>query len=332
MKKFIITISLSIVIPLLLLAGIYIWTDPFRCIRKFDMYDIDAVNREYLSTELFLRNNSTYHYNSFIFASSRGMALNTYQWKQYLPEGAHPFLFQAWSETITGIELKIEYLTKHNIPIDNAIILLDIPGSFDRNQLPEDAMTMKHYVFTGDSKFTYNVKQYFNYIQSPSLMCRYVEKTILNNKEVFFSDTITNDFYDTNRYNYVELPPQDSMNICSELTKRSFIEKVEHLANMEAGISEPLIIEQYESQLRHIQSLLAANSADYHIVIAPTYCYTNTAINPEDLNKLQVIFGQERIHNYTGENEWTIDYNNFADPNHFGLRVGYLIIEDIYKH
>ena len=87
MKRFIITISLSIVIPLILLAGIYIWTDPFRCVHPFDINDVDATNREYLSTELFLRNYPTYHYNSFIFASSRGGGLNTYQWKQYLPEG-----------------------------------------------------------------------------------------------------------------------------------------------------------------------------------------------------------------------------------------------------
>ena len=316
----------------MLLAGIYLWTDPFRCIHVFDINDIDAVNREYLSTELFLRNNPTYHYNSFIFSSSRGMSLNTYQWKQYLPEGAQPFLFQAWSESITGVELKIEYLTQHDIPIDNALILLDIPGSFAKNQLPKDAMTMKHYVFTGDSKFTYNVKQYANFIQSPSLWVRYIKKAIKNEKECFFSDTITNDFYDTNRFDYTETPNQDSLNLCSDLTKKTFIQQVEHLTARVVTVSEPLITDAFYQQMQHIREMLDKCGTDYYVVITPVYCYTNPVINPNDLDKLQEIFGRVRVHNYTGENEWTIDYNNFADPNHFGLRVGYLIIEDIYKH
>ena len=330
MKRFLITISLVIIIPLILLAGIYIWTDPFRCIHDFDISDIDATNREYLSTELFLRNEPIYHYNSFIFSSSRGMSLNTYQWKQYLPEGAQPFLFQAWSESITGVELKIKYLTEHDIPIDNALILLDIPGSFASKQLPMDAMTMKHYIYTGDAKYVYNVKQYVNFIQSPSTWVRYVKKAIKGERIAFFSDTITNDFYDTNRYNYTDLPVQDSLNLCSELTKRTFIQQVEHLTEKKVTESEPLITSQYEKKMRHIRDMLEKCGGDYHIVITPAYCYTHLAINQEDLLKLQDVFGAEQVHDYTGENEWTRDYNNFADPNHFGRRVGFMMIEDIY--
>jgi hypothetical protein len=259
------------------------------------------------------------------------MSLNTYQWKLYLPAGAQPFLFQAWSESITGIELKIKYITQHDIPIDNALILLDIPGSFDKSQLPMDAMTMKHYVFIGDSKFTYNVKQYANFIQSPSLVYRYVKKAVLRNKEVFFSDTITNDYFDTNQFNYTDLPVQDSLNLCSELTKRTFIQQVERQTDRVVTVSEPLITKQFEQQMQHIKEMLDKCGTDYHIVITPAYCYTNPAINPKDMKKLQKIFSEERVHDYTGENEWTSDYNNFADPNHFGRRVGYLIIEDIYK-
>ena len=70
MKRFIIAILLFVAIPFVLLVGIYVWTDPFRCIHAFDINDVDATNREYLSTELFRRNEPTYHYDSFIFSSS----------------------------------------------------------------------------------------------------------------------------------------------------------------------------------------------------------------------------------------------------------------------
>lgn len=330
MKRFILTILLFIAIPLMLLVGIYVWADPFRCIHAFDINDIDITNREYLSTELFLRNEPTCHYNSFIFASSRGGGMNTYQWKKYLPEGAQPFLFQAWSETVTGIELKLEYLSEHHIPIDNALILIDIPGAFKKEQLPYEALSLKHYLFTGKSKFEYNVVQFWNFIQKPSLWSQCIQKKMRGTKIVCESDTITNDWESKNQFNYTELPLQDSLRNCSEMTRHTFLEKIKH-ANGVVEESEPLITNCFEKQLRHIRAMLDANHTDYHIIITPAPCYTNPTINPNDLAILQSIFGIERVHDYSGKNEFTEDYNNFSDPGHFGLRVGYLIVEEIYN-
>lgn len=330
MKKFITTILLFITIPLVLLAGIYVWTDPFKCIHTFNINDVDATNREYFSTELFLRNEPTYHYNSFIFASSRGGGINTYQWKQYLPEGAQPFLFQAWSESLTGIELKMNYLNEHNIPIDNALILIDIPGTFKKDQLPHEALSLKHYMFTGHSKFEYNAAQFWNFIQKPSLWNQSIKKRLHGTKLACESDTITNDWEATNKNKFAELPPQDSLKNCTEMTRRTFFAKMEHV-NGEVEKSEPLINEQFEEQLCHIRAIMDENHTDYHIIVTPAPCYTNPAINPQDLSILQEVFGEERVHDYSGKNEMTEDYNNFSDPGHFGLRVGYMIIEDIYK-
>lgn len=330
MKRFVITILLFIAIPLILLAGMYLWTDPFRCMHAFDINDVDDTNREYLSTELFLRNESMYHYNSFIFSSSRGGGMNTYQWKQYLQEGTQPFVFQAWSESLTGIELKLEYLSEHRVPIDNALILIDIPGTFKEEQLPHEALSLKHYMFTGQSTFEYNAVQFFNFIQKPSLWVNSAKNKIIGVRKPCTSDTITNDWEATNRYNYTELPPQDSLKNCSAMTRKTFFAKWEH-ANKDVDVSEQLINESYEKQLRHIRAILDANHTDYHIIVTPAPCYLNPAINPNDLDILQEVFGAERVHDYSGKNDYTEDYNNFSDPGHFGLRVGYQIIEDIYK-
>ena len=329
MKRFVITILLFLAIPLITLVGLYLWTDPFRCLHAFDINDVDDTNREYLSTELFLRNEPTYHYNSFIFASSRGGGMNTYQWKQYLPEGAQPFLFQAWSETVTGIELKLKYLSKHQVPIDNALLLFDIPGTFKKEQLPHEALSLKHYIFTGHSKFEYNVVQFCNFIQKPSLWVSSVKNQFKGVKKPCASDTITNDWEYTNKDYYTEIPPQDSLKQCSKIGRKTFMAEIAR-SKEKLSISELLITKQYEEQLRHIKSILNANHTDYHIIITPAYCYTNPAVNSDDLELLRDIFGAERVHNYSGKNEMTDDYNNFSDPGHFGLRVGYKIVQDIY--
>lgn len=330
MKRFLLTILTFIVVPLILLASIYLWTDPFRCIHDFDINDVDVTNREYLSTELFLRNEPIYHYNSFIFSSSRGGGMNTYQWKTYLPEDAQPFLFQSWSETITGIELKLNYLHENHVPIHNALILLDIPASFNNDQLPHKALSMKHYIFTGHSKFQYNMIQYLNFIQKPSLWIKSINKQMHGIHISCGTDTITNDWDANNRLHYMELPDMDSLKKCSEMTRHTFLITLEHSPKV-VEESKSLINSQYGKQLQHIKSILEENHTDYHIIITPAPCYTSPSINPNDLAILQSIFGIERVHDYSGKNEFTEDYNNFSDPGHFGLRVGYLIIEDIYK-
>ena len=128
----------------------------------------------------------------------------------------------------------------------------------------------------------------------------------------------------------MELPEQDSLKQCSEMTRKTFFAKLEH-SDKEVEVSKPLITPEYEEQLHHIKSILDENNTDYHVIITPAPCYTSPAISPQDLEILQFLFGVERVHDYSGKNEMTEDYNNFSDPGHFGLRVGYLIIEDIYR-
>ncbi len=330
MKRFLITVILGFGCPLVILLGIYLWTDPFRCLHEFDINDIDATNREYLSTELFLRNYPTHQYNAFIFSSSRGGGFNTYTWRTYIGEDAHPFLFQAWGETLTGIELKLDYLDKQDVAIEYAIIMLDVPSSFGKNQLSHEALAMKHWRLTNSSHFSYNAIQFYNFIQKPSFWVKNIHKTLSGVRETCCSDSITNDWDSTNYKHYTELPEQDSLKHCTEMTRRTFFAQLHSMKDSAQIVSKPLITEQYVRQFRHIKAILDKQHTDYHIVLSPAICYTNPAIAQEDLHLLNDIFGVNRVHNYTGRNEWTKDYNNFSDPGHLGARVGYLILEDIY--
>ncbi|MBR1426570.1 MAG: hypothetical protein IJ581_03865 [Paludibacteraceae bacterium] len=330
MKRFLLSVILSIGCPLLLLLGIYLWTDPFRCLHEFDINDIDATNREYLSTELFLRNYPTQHYNAFIFSSSRGGGFNTYTWQTYIGKDTRPFLFQAWGESLTGIELKMDYLDKHDVEIKHAIIMFDIPGTFGKGQLPHEALGLKHWIFTNNSKFTYNAIQFYNFIQKPSFWIKNIRKTLAHSKEACSSDTIFNDWEGDNYLNYATLPPQDSLKKCSDMTRRTFYAKLNSVKDSTQRVSQPVINGKFVKQLQHMKAILDKQNTDYHIVLSPAICYLNPAVNPADLEIIEDILGKERVHDYTGRNELTEDYNNFSDPNHFGLRVGYLIMQDIY--
>lgn len=330
MKRFLIHILLFLGIPLLMLLLLYLWTDPFKCLHEFDLLDTDQTNREYLSTELFLRNYERQQYNSFIFSSSRGCGMNTYQWKTYLSEEARPFIFQAWNETLTGIELKMVFLDQKNVPIDNALIMLDVPGAFDKKQLPKEALSMKHFVFTGGTRFSYNAWQFFNFVQKPSLWVESVRKTIKHEKQHCVSDTISNDWDSINKFALDAIPERDSLKACSAISREEFLSRIARLTDDDIKVSDPLISASFEEQLRHVMNILERNHTDYYVILTPAYCYTNPSVNPSDLKKLKAIFGDDRVFDFTGKNDLTTDYNNFSDPNHFGQRVGWLILEKVY--
>lgn len=328
MKRFLITIFCSVLAPILVVLAIFIWTDPFKILHPFDIYNTDATNREYMSMELFKRNYEKQQYNSFVFCSSRGGGINTYQWRQFLPEGAKPYLFQAWSESLTGMEQKMQYLTEHNVSMENVLILIDIPSTFNQDQLPSEPLSLKHYELTGKSRWTYVATQFRNFGKKPSLWVTSIKKQMNGVSILYCADTISNDWDATNSVTYTQLPPQDSLKGCTEQTRYTFFKSIEH--RTEIPVSKPLIDAGFEQQLHHIKALLDSHHSTCKVLITPSCCCNGPKINPKDWDLLCAIFGQENVYDYSGENDISMDYNNFSDPGHFGLRAGWLIMNTIY--
>lgn len=332
MKRYLIRILLFLGLPILVLLAVYYITDPFKTLRPFSLQYFDDTNRDYLSTELFLRNDSVYHYNSFIFGSSRCCGFNTYHWKHYLPEESRQFMFQAWGETLTGIEEKIDYIDNNGNEINNAFVLFDIPGTFVKDQLPKSVVKIKHYKFSGQSKLAYQSNLFYQFSQKPS---KWVSSVIQYRNPImveFPVDSISNDWGPKSKLVDIYRQPQkDSLSNCTAKSKAVFLKQIEHKTDDDLQESEPLITEAFYAQLMHIKNVFDKHQTDYRIVVSPAYCYTHPSINPKDLAILQDIFGKDKVFNYSGKNDMTTDCYNFSDPNHFGSSVGWQIIEDIYN-
>jgi hypothetical protein len=307
-------------------------TDPFKTLHPFSFQYFDEANRDYLSSELYLRNNPIYHYNSFIFGSSRCCGFNTYHWKHYLPENTRQYLFQAWAESLTGIEQKIDYIDKNGNDIDNAIVMLDIPFSFSEEQLSQKVLFIKHYKFSKQSKLAFQAALFYGFAQKPSKWASSIKAYLHPVIAVFPADTISNDWGTRNRYAEFSVQPQkDSLSNCSATNKAAFLQQIDHFSDADLQVSEPLINEMFLRKLTHIKEVFDRHQTDYRIVISPGYCYTHPAINPKDLYLLREIFGDDKVFDYSGKNNITMDCYNFSDPNHFGLSVGWQIIEDMYN-
>ena len=317
MKRFIVNTIYFGIMPLLALILIYVITDPFKTLRPFNIYDV-SVNRDYLSTELFLRNNPQYHYDSFIFGSSRGCGLNTYLWKSYLPAGSRQFLFQAWAENISGIEQKIVYLDNHKQNIRNAIVIIDIPGSFAPDQELKDAITIKHYRFSGRSKLSFQYYLFKGYLK-PSEIYKSVYDMMKSIPLDIEFDTISNDWSKYNKSNWKIVPAPNK-----ELDKKKF--KARPLVE---EYSKKVIDLRFKYILLNISGIFKRQHTQYRVVISPAYDQLH--IHPEDLQTLETIFGKENVFNFSGKNKWTENKYNFMDLNHFDLNLGYDIINTCYK-
>ena len=330
MRRFLITTFTFIAVPMFVALGIFLWTDPFRTLHPFNMNDTDATNREYASTELFRRNYPRYHYNAFVFGSSQASGLNTYTWAMYLPDTASTFLFQAYAETITGVKQKVEWLDRNDVQMDYALVLIDIPGFFSTKQYGYEAVSMKHWRLSGEPEWLYHTHEYFNFLQRPSFWWKNIRRKTNGVKEPFDNDTVTNDFFADNRFHYDALPPQDSLKNCSEMTRQTFLAEADNRSENDVRMADAVITTRMEGILQDIYAVFERQHTDYHIIITPVYRYTNPYLNPEDLEVLHRVFGSDRVWDFTTDKKVTSDYNDFFDPVHFGTRLGWLMLRDIY--
>ncbi len=325
MKKFLIKTLLIAGIPVVIAFTLYWITDPFKINRSFSLNDASEVNREYFSTELFLKQNQKYHYNSFVFCSSRGIGINTYTWKYLLNKSTiqkdtvSQYLFQSWSETIYGINQKIEYLDKNNVPINNALILIDVGTSFKENT--DRALAKKHYKLSGESKMSYQMAFIQAYMESPFQIVESVKNLWSSPKEIRI-DSISNDWVKDNKYNYMAEPVRDSTLNKSKFDMQRPVDEQFH---------EKEITDDYLKVLKNIKRILDKQQTQYKIVITPS-SYNQVHINKEDLAILQQIFGENNVYNFSGKNYMTEDKYNWEDPIHFGLIVGWWMLNEIYQN
>lgn len=329
MKRFLIHIGLFVLIPFIAILGLYCITDPYRIIQPFSPYRYDsrAINRDQLSTDFFLYYNQKNHYNSFILGSSRANGINSYHWRKYLPPDARQFLFQGYGQNISGVEEKLRFLEKNGNKIENALILIDIPGSFADNQNTIDPTMIRDYRISGQNKFVYHFWRFFAFLRKPSEWT----SAFIEYPPTATIDTFSNEFGLGNDTVDFSIPPQkECLNSCSEAVRENCIREIMNAKNVEVYPCDKLINNIMYKKIQSIKQVLARNNTNYEILISPEPIPVNPIINPEDLKTLEEIFGKEKVHNYCSENKITTDYCFFSDPHHFGKSAGWIMIEEIY--
>jgi hypothetical protein len=314
--------------PFIFIAICYLLTDPYKKIWSYDRYLFDymMLSRGDVSTRVYLKNKDKYHYNSFIFGSSRSCAHTSREWSRYLSAGDIPYSYGSFNEPLLGIYRKIALIDSLNEHIKNAIIIIDLDRTFLKSCI--HFLSYDHYLISGISKYEYYTTDFITYLNSPALLFKSIDYTLFHKQRKYMVgfvgmkekdwDPVTNDWY----------PDADET-----------IDTVAYYTNHKSVFYARPLQQRYEKKqidafqlgiLTKMSSVFKKHHTKCKLIVAPLY--NQMKMDSTDLKVLQTVFGKENIYDYSGINEITNNmYNYCNDSAHYKPKVGKLIFKEIYQ-
>ena len=317
-------------IPVLVLTIGYFHYDPFKVLRPYSDYSYPFVpaNRDYISTEMYLKNEGQQHYNSFIFGSSRTSAYKPSSWAKYLSKDAKPFVFDASSESIYGIYTKLRFLDSMHTKIDNALIILCHDYSFAYEANHKGHLFIKHPKTSGESNMDFQLEFYKTYLSPRFLFCfycytfsgkfRHFMHGYIDEKKVRY-DTINNEM------DVVDQEQEITQTPVAYYEKRSklFYERKGERTDTVQRISKNQML-----MLEKVKEILEKNNTNYKVVLSPLY--EQVKFSNADFSILKNVFGN-RLYDFSGKNTFTDSMTNYYEQSHYRPSVGDSILSILYK-
>jgi hypothetical protein len=311
------------------MIGVYLVFDPFEVVYPYKSHYNDPnipYNWDYNQVEMLIRNYDTRKYDSFIFGNSRSMAFLCSDWARHIdsPRTLH---FAAAKEGIYGIHAKIMFLSREQMPIRNALVVLD-PWTLSLATNTPGFLYIKHPKTSGESLLTFHQTFFRSFIQL-NFFFGYLDYKLTGRVRPFFKDMfaegitfdrVTGDKRLLGKEKSIEDTPKAYYNNLGtvfyprDLTTEQYADA--EISGIQAGY------------LKDIRKVFDDNRTNYQIVISPTY--DAKQLNPKDLAILREIFGADRVYNYSGINRFTRDIQNYYENSHFRMRVGREIMDEIY--
>lgn len=277
---------------------------------------------------MFLNNRSRYHYNSFVFGSSRTLAFRPGSWARYLPSGSSPYMFDANIESVYGIYTKLRFLDSLQVHIDNALIILCTDASFMFDANNDGHLFIKDPKTSGESELAFQLTFYKAYLNSNFLVSYYrylITKKVTASMSKYLEyrrisyDTITNEI------RILDQEEEISKNITAYYKARKKIfypQAGEHIDTSRQIDSRRLFM------LGEIKRILEKNHTSYKVVISPLY--DQLKFNEADFTILKSLF-ENHLYDFSGSNYFTNDKHNYYEASHYRPIVGDSILHKIYE-
>jgi hypothetical protein len=318
-----------------LLSFSWFW-DPFRVFRyseEFYQNNLINSNREFICLELFKRRNrDSNSVENLIIGNSRSQAFKTEVWSNFIcVDYKKSFHYDGSSFGLYRTKNALQYLTENCDTIKNLLLVMDVEF-FSEVSNPKQYMYAQPPEVSRENGLLF----YYQFLKSgthPIFILNYLIRRIsgkhfgfmkyylVPGKDNHTSNNITADLH---YFNDIEIK-KDSVGYYNKKIKSGVFYK----RNAQTNISEALIGLKQIELLNQIKKITFKKVGKVKIIISPLY--NQVKLNPNDLTKLQVIFGVDNVSDFSGINRFTQDFRNYYESSHFKPTVAKEILKEIYK-
>lgn len=341
--------------PVWVLAISYFVFDPFHVLRHYEAYPdnyLKSYNRNRIGTQIFLNNNDSLNYESFVFGSSRSSVFYTEDWSKYINDPT-PFHYDASNEDIKGIYQKLRFIDAQGNQIKNALLIFDGETFNPYVDHKESIIHIRDWRLSGQNRILYHL-QFFKAYFKELYFLKYFD-TLINgkykpymygsfeNKHMLYTP-VKNDFIfqgyidqikaDSSAYYARDLFYQrseieetaDPLIDQPEPKKEadSFIKKIENTLSFEEKEKTDL------DYLEEIKAIFEKHQTDYRIIFGPNY--DQKKVNSQDLQLVRELFDEKKVFDFTGKNELTEPLSNYYEIYHYKPVLARKILNEIYSH
>lgn len=308
--------TLLAALPVFLFMALYVIVDPFHIIHPVttDAQGRDSVmvsnNAGFTSIETYLLHDDQYHYDSFIFGSSMSQNFKASYWKPYLDSTASILHLDASMETLTGIINKMRFLNRHGTTIKNALIVIEAE-MLGRRPLDDDILHTQHPATTGALNWINVHARFFNAFRNIDLVKQALLPSQHSNglqQEGIINDIAPNRVDHLNEMYYADIDSIIAVNPSKFFTPERL---AKHKRATLPAASQPAIDEAVEAQLMTIKHILDENHSRYIIIIPPRATYPQ--LKWHDLWVMRAIFGEDKVHDFSGVPELVNDQRAYYD-------------------
>jgi hypothetical protein len=314
--------------PLLASVAFYVAADPF-CVLRRPLYGPThpvAINRDYASTELYLRQQPAHDYDSFVFGNSRSDAFRCAEWLAAAgrPDG-HCFHFDSWKESLFGVEAKVRLVDQPGHELRDALIVLD--GSLLAQVTPVTDPAYRSHPRLVDQSWIGFQADYLIDFFSNHFFVKYLDYAAFGKVRGYMGAA-----FNARSFTHVLDSNDEIFTAVDERIARegeAFWQRPEVFVARTGGTAPLTVLEPQRRLLTSMQAVFARRGTRVRIVVSPLY--DQIRLHPDDVATLRAFFGADAVADYSGENRLTADVHNYYESSHYRPAVARQILASLYR-
>lgn len=306
----------------------YLVADPF-CVLHRRLYVPGfpvAINRDYASTEIYLRQQAAQRYDSFIFGSSRSAAFHCDDWKaaMHRPD-ARCFHFDAWKESLFGVEAKVRLVDALGSPLHDALIMID--GSLLAEVVPSaEPIFRSHPRLTGQSRPGFQL-DYLTDFYSNHFCLKYLDYALSGKVRGYMGQA-----FNGRGFTHLVVTNDELFTVVDEKIAQQgegyWRERADLFGPRTGGTAPITILPEQRRLLSSMAAIFTRHGTRVRVVVSPLY--DQIGLHPVDVGALRAIFGQDNVVDFSGVNPLTADVHNYYETSHFRPPVARAILSTLY--